>query len=94
MEIVNKKWSDEHFYKVRESEVLGQWHTGAGLKIEDGVEYESTQQVRQVTENGFDSLCPGNASSNGRYKKSSKILSHRTYNSNIHSKTDGWSFRT
>ena len=42
MEIMNKKWSDEHFYKVRESEVLGQWHTGAGLKIEDGVEYQKT----------------------------------------------------
>ena len=42
MEIMNKRWSDEHFYKVRESEVLGQWHTGAGLKIEDGVEYQKT----------------------------------------------------
>ena len=39
MEVMNKRWSDEHFYKVRE-EVLNQWPTGAGLKIEDGVEYQ------------------------------------------------------
>ena len=39
MEIMNKRWSDEHFYKVRE-EVLKQWPTGEGLKIEDGVEYQ------------------------------------------------------
>ncbi|MBR6519256.1 MAG: methylaspartate mutase subunit E [Oscillospiraceae bacterium] len=41
MEIMNKKWSDEHFYKVRE-EVLKQWPTGEGLKIEDGVEYQKS----------------------------------------------------
>ena len=41
MEIMNKRWSDEHFYKVRE-EVLNQWPTGAGLKIEDGVEYQKS----------------------------------------------------
>lgn len=39
MEVMNKKWSDEHFYKVRE-EVLAQWPTGKDLKIEDGIEYQ------------------------------------------------------
>lgn len=42
MDIQNKKWSDEHFYSVREQEVMGQWPTGKDLKIEDGIAYQKT----------------------------------------------------
>lgn len=38
MELKNKKWSNDEFFKVRE-EVLGQWSTGKDLSLEDGIEY-------------------------------------------------------
>lgn len=39
MELKNKKWTEEQFFKMRE-EVLGQWETGKDVKnIQDGIEY-------------------------------------------------------
>lgn len=38
MELKNKKWSNDEFFKVRE-EVLNQWSTGKDLSLEDGIEY-------------------------------------------------------
>lgn len=38
MELVNKKWSEENFYKVRE-EVLSQWETGKEVDLKDAADY-------------------------------------------------------
>lgn len=42
MDIQNKKWSEEYFYKVREQEVMCQWPTGNGLTIQSGIDYHKT----------------------------------------------------
>lgn len=39
MELKNKKWSDDLFYKTRE-DVLTHWPTGKNVTIEDGVAYQ------------------------------------------------------
>ncbi|GAA0127389.1 methylaspartate mutase subunit E [Clostridium sp. ATCC 25772] len=42
MELKNKKWTEEEFFKVRE-EVLAQWPTGKDVaNIQDGIEYNKT----------------------------------------------------
>ena len=38
MELKNKKWTDEEFFKVRK-EVLNQWPTGKEVDLEEAVEY-------------------------------------------------------
>ncbi len=38
MELKNKKWTEEEFFKIRE-EVLGQWPTGKEVNLEEAVEY-------------------------------------------------------
>ena len=38
MDIQNKRLTDEEFYKQRE-EVLGQWHTGKEVDLEEAVAY-------------------------------------------------------
>ncbi len=39
LDIKNQKLSDEQFFKERE-EVLGTWHTGAGIDLQDGINYQ------------------------------------------------------
>lgn len=38
MELKNKKWTDEEFFKVRE-EVLSQWSTGKEVDLKEAVDY-------------------------------------------------------
>ncbi len=41
LEIRNKKWSDDEFYKVRK-EILGTWETGAEVNLEEGIAYQKS----------------------------------------------------
>lgn len=38
IELRNKKWTDEQFFKVRE-EVLNQWPTGKEIDLKEAVDY-------------------------------------------------------
>ncbi|MEG0019234.1 MAG: methylaspartate mutase subunit E [Oscillospiraceae bacterium] len=40
MDIQNKKWSDELFYKIREEEVMGQWPTGKEVDLQEAIDYQ------------------------------------------------------
>ncbi|MEG1801519.1 MAG: methylaspartate mutase subunit E, partial [Oscillospiraceae bacterium] len=40
MDIQNKKWSDELFYKIREEEVMGQWPTGKEVDLKEAIDYQ------------------------------------------------------
>ena len=41
MDLKNKKWSDEQFFKVRE-EVLKQWPTGKDVDLQEAVDFLKT----------------------------------------------------
>ena len=41
LEIRNKKWSDDEFYKVR-NEILGTWETGAEVNLEEAIAYQKS----------------------------------------------------
>ncbi|MGI6094186.1 MAG: methylaspartate mutase subunit E [Lachnospiraceae bacterium] len=47
MELKNKKWSDDQFYKIRE-DVLTQWPTGKNVTIEDGVAYQKALPEHKI----------------------------------------------
>jgi len=41
VELKNKKWTEEEFFKTRE-EVLAQWPTGKEVNLEEAIEYNKS----------------------------------------------------
>ncbi|MEG0090336.1 MAG: methylaspartate mutase subunit E [Oscillospiraceae bacterium] len=66
MDIQNKKWSDELFYKIREEEVMGQWPTGKEVDLQEAIDYQKaipdhksfTKKLNDAKANGITLIQP------------------------------------
>ncbi|MBQ9966450.1 MAG: methylaspartate mutase subunit E [Clostridia bacterium] len=50
LEIKNKKWSDDEFYKVRK-EILGTWETGAQVNLDDAIAFHKSLPEHKIFSN-------------------------------------------
>ena len=53
LEIKNKKWTDDEFYKVRK-EILGTWETGKDVDLDEAIQFHKSLPAHKIFSSKLD----------------------------------------